>query len=89
MTNRTKKATTPAAPVVSGRKAESELEAAIAQLKFDDFKNEHSKLKALFPNSISLVIENLIAFANQKLQVVAEFEPSTEQVPNPSKKTNE
>lgn len=87
LTSRAKKATTPASaatPLMSGRKAESELENAIAQLKFDDFKSEHSKLKALFPNSISLVIENLIAFANQKLQVVAEFEPSTEQVPNPT-----
>lgn len=79
-----KKSTTPAPLVVSGRKAESELETAISQLKFDEFKSEHAKLKALFPNSITLVIENLIAFANQKLQTVPEFEPSTEQVPNPS-----
>lgn len=62
----------------SVKKLESELESLIAGLKLDDFQMELNKLKAIFPNSMFLIIESLVTTLNQKLSSVPELEPTTD-----------
>jgi len=69
-TNQQKKAAT----IVS--KKENELEAAIATLNVDDFKQELNNFKALYPNMSLLAVRHMNTYLNLKLAAATEIEPT-------------
>lgn len=79
-----KKKTSPTS--VSNSQVENDLEAVLSGLKAEEFKNQVQKLKLLFPNSIVLVIENLISFLNTRLLQIPDMEPQTDKPADTSRK---
>jgi hypothetical protein len=75
MLNSQRKKGTNATASSSIKSPESDLNAALNQLKLDDFEKEFTYLVSLFPNSLLSVNQHLAAFLNQKTNTIPDIEP--------------